>query len=156
MVIGLGLVAFFLVAASAQGEKARESKAEANAFAGDVFGGLVVDEALVGAEAALRRAADYESQQKRSYWGAGAGVVVFIVGVGLFKPSFLRRDVGERMLMYYLASGNPAEVSWLPADAPKPTDAIAATPAGWHDDPTTPGQYRYWDGTAWTEHVAPK
>jgi uncharacterized RDD family membrane protein YckC len=30
------------------------------------------------------------------------------------------------------------------------------TPApGWYPDPTTPGQLRYWDGSAWTEHRAP-
>jgi len=28
------------------------------------------------------------------------------------------------------------------------------TPAGWYDDPEQPGQQRYWDGTAWTEHVS--
>ncbi|MFT4210562.1 MAG: DUF2510 domain-containing protein, partial [Microbacterium sp.] len=28
-----------------------------------------------------------------------------------------------------------------------------STPAGWYDDGQ--GQTRYWDGTAWTEHVAP-
>jgi len=28
------------------------------------------------------------------------------------------------------------------------------TPAGWYDDPEQPGQQRYWDGTAWTEHRA--
>ncbi len=27
--------------------------------------------------------------------------------------------------------------------------------ANWYPDPTTPGQLRYWDGSAWTEHVAP-
>ncbi len=27
--------------------------------------------------------------------------------------------------------------------------------AAWYVDPSTPGQIRYWDGTAWTEHVAP-
>lgn len=25
----------------------------------------------------------------------------------------------------------------------------------WYPDPSTPGQQRYWDGTQWTEHVAP-
>lgn len=30
------------------------------------------------------------------------------------------------------------------------------TPAGWFDDPEDPSQHRYWDGTAWTEHRAPK
>ncbi len=29
------------------------------------------------------------------------------------------------------------------------------TPAGWYDDGYTPGRLRYWDGTAWTEHLAP-
>lgn len=28
-------------------------------------------------------------------------------------------------------------------------------PAGWYADPTDAGQQRYWDGTAWTDHVAP-
>lgn len=27
--------------------------------------------------------------------------------------------------------------------------------AGWYPDPTMPGTQRYWDGDAWTEHVAP-
>lgn len=29
------------------------------------------------------------------------------------------------------------------------------TPAGWYPDSERPGQQRYWDGTAWTEHRAP-
>lgn len=28
------------------------------------------------------------------------------------------------------------------------------TTAGWHPDPTRDGRMRYWDGTAWTEHVS--
>ncbi len=27
--------------------------------------------------------------------------------------------------------------------------------ADWYQDPTNPAQWRYWDGTAWTSHVAP-
>jgi hypothetical protein len=27
--------------------------------------------------------------------------------------------------------------------------------AGWYPDPQVPGQQRYWDGTKWTDHVAP-
>ncbi|MDW3217863.1 MAG: DUF2510 domain-containing protein [Acidimicrobiales bacterium] len=29
-------------------------------------------------------------------------------------------------------------------------------PAGWYDDPENATQFRYWDGTVWTEHRAPK
>lgn len=28
-------------------------------------------------------------------------------------------------------------------------------PAGWYPDTTTPGQQRWWDGTRWSDHVAP-
>lgn len=31
----------------------------------------------------------------------------------------------------------------------------AQAPAGWYPDDSTPGTQRYWDGTAWTAHVAP-
>jgi hypothetical protein len=33
--------------------------------------------------------------------------------------------------------------------------AEGTAPAGWYPDTTKPGQQRYWDGKAWTEHVAP-
>lgn len=29
-------------------------------------------------------------------------------------------------------------------------------PAAWYDDPSSPAMFRYWDGTQWTKHVAPK
>ena len=29
-------------------------------------------------------------------------------------------------------------------------------PADWYPDPEDPGQHRYWDGTQWTEHRAPR
>jgi uncharacterized RDD family membrane protein YckC len=31
----------------------------------------------------------------------------------------------------------------------------SSTPAGWYPDPSVPGQQRYWDGNAWTEHTTP-
>jgi hypothetical protein len=31
-----------------------------------------------------------------------------------------------------------------------------AVGAGWFDDPESPGVLRWWDGSAWTEHRAPK
>jgi hypothetical protein len=34
------------------------------------------------------------------------------------------------------------------------SDGAQPTP-GWYPDPSTPGQQRYWDGQAWTDHTAP-
>ena len=33
---------------------------------------------------------------------------------------------------------------------------VTQTPAGWYADPQDATQYRYWDGTAWTEHRSPR
>lgn len=32
---------------------------------------------------------------------------------------------------------------------------MTAAPPGWYPDPQRPGQQRWWDGTAWTQHLAP-
>jgi hypothetical protein len=34
-------------------------------------------------------------------------------------------------------------------------DATAIAPAGWYPDPERVNVQRYWDGTAWTDHVTP-
>lgn len=33
---------------------------------------------------------------------------------------------------------------------------MTTPPAAWYDDPEDPSRYRYWDGTNWTDHRAPK
>jgi len=33
---------------------------------------------------------------------------------------------------------------------------MSLPPAGWFDDPERPDTYRYWDGSEWTDHRAPK
>lgn len=33
--------------------------------------------------------------------------------------------------------------------------AVSTTPAGWYPDNNMPATLRYWDGSAWTSHVAP-
>jgi hypothetical protein len=38
-------------------------------------------------------------------------------------------------------------------DQPRQEDAVK-TPAGWYDDPASPGRRRYWDGSQWTDHYA--
>ena len=37
---------------------------------------------------------------------------------------------------------------------PEPAPQPAVAP-GWYIDPAVPSQYRYWDGTAWSEHIHP-
>lgn len=44
-----------------------------------------------------------------------------------------------------LATGTPASAS---------TGATPNVPADWHKDPSGRFELRYWNGTAWTEHVA--
>jgi hypothetical protein len=29
---------------------------------------------------------------------------------------------------------------------------VSTPPADWYPDPEVPGQMRYWDGSAWTQH----
>lgn len=41
-----------------------------------------------------------------------------------------------------------------PGPTGPPAAAPGATPAGWHADPTGRFEHRYWDGQAWTAHVA--
>lgn len=41
-----------------------------------------------------------------------------------------------------------------PAPAPAPAPATPAVPSGWYADPSGRFELRYWDGSAWTEHVA--
>jgi hypothetical protein len=42
-------------------------------------------------------------------------------------------------------------VAPVPAPAPAP---VVTTPAGWYPDPSGRFEMRYWDGSAWTEHVS--
>ena len=44
--------------------------------------------------------------------------------------------------------GSPVVV---PTPAPAP---VVSTPAGWYPDPSGRFEMRYWDGSAWTEHVS--
>jgi len=47
------------------------------------------------------------------------------------------------------------EAQPAPQAAPQPEpQPVVTTPAGWYPDPSGRYELRYWNGTAWTEHVA--
>jgi hypothetical protein len=47
-----------------------------------------------------------------------------------------------------------AAVGASSSQLPPPAAAMTGRPAEWATDPTGRHEYRYWDGTAWTEHVS--
>ena len=49
---------------------------------------------------------------------------------------------------------SPIEVSAPQVTAPASPAPVVTTPAGWYPDPSGRFEMRYWDGTAWTEHVS--
>lgn len=51
-------------------------------------------------------------------------------------------------------SGGPGSVAATPAAVQAPPPVDAPQPAGWHADPRGRHELRYWDGSAWTEHVS--
>lgn len=54
------------------------------------------------------------------------------------------------------AKAAPKKVKPASAEAkPQATKAEPAAAAGWYRDPRMAGTQRYWDGSAWTDNVAP-
>jgi Protein of unknown function (DUF2510) len=49
---------------------------------------------------------------------------------------------------------SPIEVSAPQVAVPVNPAPVVTTPAGWYPDPSGRFEMRYWDGTAWTEHVS--
>src|SRR4051794_24208229 len=45
-------------------------------------------------------------------------------------------------------------MGWFKGSKSSKSASSPGTPAGWYPDNVDPSRVRYWDGTAWTEHVA--
>jgi hypothetical protein len=52
------------------------------------------------------------------------------------------------------ADPTPTDAAAVATAAPAAAEPEPAVPAGWYADPSGRYELRYWDGSAWTEHVS--
>jgi Protein of unknown function (DUF2510) len=87
----------------------------------------------------------------------GTGIVLAILGApansgqAVGKALALPQLIGGSLLGWWLAKGSLAKTA-APAATPVPFESTGTATAGWYTDPQ--GQLRWWDGRAWTQHVA--
>jgi len=70
--------------------------------------------------------------------------------------AFLRRPVTQRAATTPTSTTSASDAGYATA-SPAATTAAAGTPsvpAAWYKDPSGRYELRYWNGSAWTEHVA--
>lgn len=90
--------------------------------------------------------------------------VVNIVSTGTELIAYVSRPQSARPAVTSTSTASSADNStgWasvqsaqvaVPQSAPAQT-ATPAVPADWYPDPSRRFEYRYWDGTKWTEHVS--
>jgi len=73
--------------------------------------------------------------------------------------AFLRRPVAQRSTTQNLTTTSTSDSGYAAAAttgvaAQTASAATPAVPAAWYKDPSGRYEMRYWNGTAWTEHVA--
>ena len=91
--------------------------------------------------------ASYEPAAAASYEPAAAAATYEAAPAATYEPA--------PAASYETASAvSPIEVSTPQATVQPAAAPASAIPAGWFPDPSTRFEMRYWDGTAWTEHVA--
>lgn len=75
-------------------------------------------------------------------------------GVRLAQPParFQRRGIAAHTL-HTTGEAAPAKFAPGPARPAVPAVSTPAVPPGWHPDPAARFHHRWWNGTAWTEHV---
>jgi len=98
---------------------------------------------------------------------AGVGAAILLIPFYVLVLIWLRVlmeivivffGIGEdvRALRSRSAGATTITTGTLAASAAPLAVAPASRPAGWLDAPDDPSRLRYWDGTAWTDHYAPK
>ncbi|WP_158282883.1 DUF2510 domain-containing protein [Nocardioides silvaticus] len=62
-------------------------------------------------------------------------------------------DLMQAEVVRRLSAAQEAKSSWAPAVTAAPASATLP-PAAWYPDPYRVARFRYWDGRAWTHHLA--
>jgi len=69
--------------------------------------------------------------------------------------AFLRRPTAQRTTATTVASPTSSnDGGYAAAVATSSSESQPAVPAAWYKDPSGRYEMRYWNGSAWTEHVA--
>lgn len=69
--------------------------------------------------------------------------------------AFLRRPTAQRTSVMTATAPTPStEVGYAAAASAASSPSQPAVPAAWYKDPSGRYEMRYWNGSAWTEHVA--
>ncbi len=75
------------------------------------------------------------------------------------------KHAGDATVTVYVGPGQVTHARYRPAafvfmagkwkvDAPTPVAPAPVQAEGWFEDPSGRHEFRYWDGTSWTEHVS--
>jgi hypothetical protein len=71
------------------------------------------------------------------------------------QPAYAAPAAQQQAPAYQGPAAAPAPAPAPPAPPAAPVGPLPGTPAGWLPDPSgAPDTLRYWDGNAWTQHVA--
>lgn len=79
-------------------------------------------------------------------------IVLLVLLFGTAARAWVRFDLPIGRTATPAGAGPLGPVAGGPASVAAPVPA--GVPAGWHPDPTGRHQVRYWEGSAWTTHVA--
>ena len=103
---------------------------------------VVVDDVPVVAEPEPEPVHAVAAVEEPAGWGAEPEVAA-PVATSTYQPA---AEVVEPMPM--------ADSERVSEPATPVVQQVSTTPAGWYPDPSGRFELRYWNGTAWTEHVA--
>lgn len=114
-----------------------------------VYAGIKLNDLLVSTPARLEQLVIAEM---------AVSVLNVVLVALLFRPAFaqvaLSLVVSVAIGLYLLSAIRRLAADAVAAPTPVNAQAEPGPAATWHTDPTTRHELRYWNGSAWTEHVS--